>query len=60
LIPGNIVVVGGNSEIIVIVVVHPLNQLTDCQRIGNAQAVMAQGGIPTIFVKDFKSLPKSS
>jgi hypothetical protein len=33
LIPGNIIVAGGNSEIIVQVVVHPLNQLTDCQMI---------------------------
>ena len=59
LIPGNIVVAGGNSEIIVQVVVHPLNQLTDCQMIGNAWIAMSQEGIPIIFVKDFKgSYPK--
>jgi len=59
LIPGIIVVPGGNSEIIVQVVVHPLNQLTDCQMIGNVWIAMAQEGIPIIFVKDLKgSYPK--
>jgi hypothetical protein len=53
LIPGNIVVPGGNSEIIVQVVVHPLNQLIDCQMIGNALPAMALEGTPHYFCRGF-------